>query len=442
MFSPAGLVGHLVYNLGWLLLPILLVPALPWLARMPKFTRSFRQRAGFLPRETREALRAGRPVWLHAVSVGEVRAAASLLARLRERHPTRRIVVSTVTVTGQETARATMAVADAIFYLPFDHPVAAARTIALVDPLVFIHTETEIWPNLLALLRRRGVPSIIVNGRISERSVRNYRLTGPYFREVIRSIACCAMQTRADADRIVRAGAAPESVRVTGNMKFELDGREADSGQAERLGRILGLGAGERVIVAGSTHEGEEAIALAAFRELSAEFPDLVLVIAPRHPERFDAVAEELRRAGAEIERRTELEKRGGGRKARVVLLDTIGELLAVYGFADAVFVGGSFAPRGGHNVLEAAALRKPVLYGPRMENFTEIAAALEEADAARRVFEPAGLAPAMRGLLADPEAARRMGERGRAVLEANRGATERNLAAIEELLARAGAAR
>ncbi|MCA9771554.1 MAG: 3-deoxy-D-manno-octulosonic acid transferase [Myxococcales bacterium] len=441
MASPSRIFWQILYNLVWIALPILLFPVILWKLREPKHRLNAIQRLGFLPRGLKEVVGKKRPIWLHAVSVGETRAAAPLVRAIKERFPDRVLVVSTVTVTGQETARQLLTHADYIFYMPFDLPWSSWWAVHVIHPLLFIHTETEIWPNVLTWFHLRGTPTLIVNGRISERSVRNYRLVGRFFRDVIAETAVCAMQSKADAERIVRAGARPERVVCTGNMKFELETKVADPEQLEALRRVLGIESSDRVIVAGSTHDGEEILLLDVFRAVARDHPEALLIIAPRHPERFDAVAAECRRAGVAVDRRSELGKHGQGRAARVVLLDSMGELLSVYRFAEFVFVGGSFAPRGGHNVLEAAALAKPVLYGPHMGNFADIARALEAAGAAVRVADAAELTQRMRALLDAAAEAEAMGRRGLEVVAANRGATQRNLELVERTLVAAEAA-
>lgn len=374
----------------------------------------------------------GRPVlWLHAVSVGEVISAAPLVAALRARHPTAHLVISCGTPTGRAMANERLAGADRVIYLPWDLPGAVNAALAKVRPDLFVLVESELWPNLLRALARRGTPVVLVNGRISGRSYPRYLAVRFVFRAAIAHVAAFLMQTRQDARHIEGIGAPPERVEVVGNIKYDQPVVEPDPEALARLGLALGLAPGAPVLLAGSTHEGEEEMLARVWQRLVAEVPGLVLVLAVRHPNRCDAVAEGLGRMGVKPGRKTH----GDGAGRGVVLLDTLGELSAHYRLATVAFVGGSLVPVGGHNPLEPAAAGVPVVYGPHVANFEAPCADLERAGAAVRVTGEAELLTTLRRLLRDPEARSRMGAEGARVVRANRGAVARTMARIAQIL-------
>jgi len=357
----------------------------------------------------------GSPVpcgWVHAVSVGEAISAAPIVAGLRRRYPELPLVMTTVTDTGARLVRERLDGIVTHRFFPLDLPGAARRVIAAVNPAFFISVETELWPNLLRRLATRGIPVMIANGRISDRSFGRYRLVRPFMRRMLAHVRVFGMQSEEDARRIIVLGACPERVVVTGNLKNEPSAEW--SGASELWSRLLGLGPGRRVWIAGSTHRGEEDMVLDAHRAACRGVPDLVLVIAPRHPERVSEVIKLVRRSGWPAIRRTELPRRELGNA--VIVLDTIGELAQLYSIADVVFVGGSLVPLGGHNMLEPALRMKPVLFGPHTENFREAATSLLAAGGAVTVRDRVELADEICGLLADPTL---RDTRGRAAYEA-----------------------
>ena len=400
-----------------------------------KYRPGFGQRLGRYPAEVL-ALAERRPIWVHAVSVGETVAALPLLSALHGARPDLPLLVSTVTPTGQATARERAREAAAVCYFPFDLAGPVRRALDGVRPRLVLLLETEIWPVFLLAAERRGIPVGVVNGRLSDRSFRRYRRVRPLLARCLRSLAFVGAQTRADADRFVALGAPPDRTVVTGNLK--IDQAAAAPGAAAvtpaMLEAALGLPPTPR-FVAGSTHRGEEAVVLDAFARMRARVPDLRLILAPRHPERLGEVGRLLDERGWRWRRRSERPGAPGEPPPDVVLVDTMGELATLYGIADVVFVGGSLVPVGGHSLLEPAAHGRAPLHGPHMHNFREVTRALAEAGGALPVTDAASLAEAALGLLADPARRADLGARARGVVEAGRGATTRTLALVERAL-------
>jgi 3-deoxy-D-manno-octulosonic-acid transferase len=398
-----------------------------------KYRVGLRQRLGHVPAEVVTALQGERPLWLHAVSVGEVIAAVPLLKALQQRFPGLPMLVSTVTEAGQATARGKMG-ADACLYFPLDYPWVVRHVIERLRPRLFLMVETEIWPNFLRELARHGIPAVLVNGRISPRSFRGYRRLRPFMRQVLQSMTTLSMQTKLDAERIIAIGAEPARVHTTGNIKYDLPLEALTRAEEHALRAELGL-ADDPVLLAGSTHRGEEEIALEAYLQARAHMPTLRLVLAPRHLDRLDEVEALLRRRQLSVRRRSQGGLSAEGPRGFVLLLDTIGELAKLYAVGTVVFVGGSFAPIGGHNVLEPAAHRKAILFGPHMHNFHQIAAALLEAGGALQVQTPQALGEAVSALLQRPERRQAMGEAAYRVLQGNRGAIARTVQLIAQVL-------
>jgi 3-deoxy-D-manno-octulosonic-acid transferase len=402
--------------------------------RYKKYIGSLRQRLGFLPITFN--LDAEASIWIHAVSVGEALTARALAADLKARYPRLRLFLSTTTIAGQQVARRSLSNIDAVFYFPFDWTFIVRRTLRLVRPRVFIMMETEIWPNLLRECRRQGVRTILINGRISSRSYPRYRLVRAFFRRVLADVDRCCMQSEESARRLVELGAEPSRVVVTGSLKF--DSLELPSATAhkprERVLRFFRLSPNRTVIVGGSTLRGEEPAMLRAFSRVKTAIPGALLVLAPRHPERFGEVERLGRDAGFVTTRRSELPIDAEPR-ADVVVLDTIGELAQLYQLATAVFVGGSLVDQGGHNILEPAVFGKPIVFGAHMQNFKEIADAFLINDAAIQVRSDDELADVLLQLVTDPVRRARLGAAARALVEANRGAKAKTLDVIADLL-------
>jgi 3-deoxy-D-manno-octulosonic-acid transferase len=416
---------------------LIMSPYLAWQAvRYKKYIGSLRQRLGYLPGSFN--LDGEQSIWIHAVSVGEVLVAKALLPQLRERYPRHRLFLSTTTMTGQHIARNNLQYVDEVFYFPFDLGFVVNRTLRLVNPKLFIMMETEIWPNLLRACRRAGVKTVLVNGRISSRSYPRYRLVRPFFRRVLANIDRFCMQSEESARRIIDIGADPDRVVVTGSLKFDsldLPGTATapDRGR-NRVLRYFRITNDRPVIIAASTLKGEETPVFEAFQRIRARVPDTLLIIAPRKPERFGDVEQLARRNGWRTARRSDLPVDAEPRQD-VVVLDTLGELAQLYQVATAVFVGGSLVDQGGHNILEPAVFGKAIVFGPYMQNFSEIARAFVENDAAIQIRTARELEHALMGLLTDPVRRARLGAAARALVEANRGARGKTMAAIARVL-------
>jgi 3-deoxy-D-manno-octulosonic-acid transferase len=403
--------------------------------RYRKYIANLPQRLGYLPVSFNAD--ADESIWIHAVSVGEVLTARALLPELRERYPKLRLFLSTTTMTGQQIARSNLQYVDEVFYFPFDLGFVVNRTLRLVRPRLFIMMETEIWPNLLRACGRGGVKTMLVNGRISSRSYPRYRLARPFFRRVLRHVDRFCMQSDESARRVIDIGADRERVVVTGSLKFdslEIPGAPSGDRGRNRVLRYFRISHDRPVVIAASTRKGEEAAVLEAFQRIRATMTNTLLIIAPRKPQQFDDVERLARRAGWNVARRSELRVDAEPRHD-VVILDTVGELAPLYQVATAVFVGGSLVDTGGHNILEPAVFGKPIVFGPHMQNFAEIARTFLDNGAAIQVRTGRELGPVLLDLLGDPVRRASLGAAARALVEANRGARTRSLAAIAQLL-------
>jgi 3-deoxy-D-manno-octulosonic-acid transferase len=393
-----------------------------------KYRRGIRERLGAVaPWEGAQT-----PIWLHAVSVGEVMAALPLARALRARRPEIPLLVSTTTETGRAVAEQRLPAARFVFF-PLDFGWTVRRALGRLRPRLVLLTETELWPNFLSTCAVRGIPVVVINGRLSPRSFPRYRLVRWWFGRVLRNVRLFCMQSSQDAERIVALGAPADRVRVTGNLKYDFPSFD-EAVDVAALRRSLGLPAGRRLVVAGSTHRGEEDAMLEAFRTAANSRPDLCLLIAPRHPERLEEVERLVARAGLACVRRSRAEaqppEEGGA-----ILLDTIGELARLYAAASVVFIGGSLIPHGGQNILEPAAHSRPVIHGPHMANFAEMRDRFRDAGAAIQVEDAAGLFRALEALLDDSLEAERMGKAGRGIVAAHRGATQRTADLVDALL-------
>jgi 3-deoxy-D-manno-octulosonic-acid transferase len=381
-------------------------------------------------------------IWVHAVSVGEVTAAAPIVTALRFRFPGACICLSTSTETGQEMARKLVPAANAHIYYPLDIPCVVRKVIARVNPDIFVPVETELWPNFIGICRERGTRIVMANGRISPRSFRRYRATRFFWKGPLSAVAEAGVISATDAERLAAIGLAAERIHVLGNAKYDgLAARVSPAVEREIAG-ILGIAPGEGVLVAGSTHEGEETVILDVYRKLLEIRPDFKLIIIPRHIERGGAVAQMVRQGGfADCILMSEIRAGRSRRQERVILVDVIGELFKVYSLATVVFCGGSLVPKGGQNILEAAAWGKVVFHGPSMDDFRDERALLAEAGAGITILNGGELFTGMRDLLENPDLLRQRGEAGRRAVAANKGAAERYARLITEVLSRDPAA-
>ena len=411
--------------------------------RYKKYVGSVRERLGYLPISFN--LDGEESIWIHAVSVGEALSARALAADLKRRYPRLRLYLSTTTMAGQQVAKANLRpFVDGVFYFPFDFMFTIRRTLALVRPRLFVMMETEIWPNLLRACRKRGVRTAVVNGRISARSYPRYKLIRPFFRRVLADVDRFCMQSGESAHRLKDLGADPGRVSVTGSLKFDsldLPSPTAHGKPRERVLRFFRVSSHRTVVVAGSTMRGEETSVLQAFRKIKATQTHAIFIIAPRQPERFGEVERLCREAGFVTIRRSELPIDAEPR-ADVVVLDTIGELAQLYQLATVVFVGGSLADHGGHNILEPAIFGKPIVFGPHMSNFAEIADEFLRNKAALQVHSTPELGDTLVSLVGDSVRRAGLGAAARALVESNRGAKARTLAVVQDLLPARGPSR
>lgn len=405
--------------------------------RHGKYLPSLRERLGLTPVRTGSAP----AIWLHCVSVGETQAARPLAQALRERFPGHDLVVSTTTLTGQQVAREVFAkLATQIVYFPFDWHFSVRRALDRVRPSLVLIMETELWPNYLRECGRRRIPVAIVNGRLSVKSFDNYRRVRRFMARILSNVRLAAVQTADDAERIKALGLPAERVLTTGNIKFDAGESLVDNALARELRERFAFAESAPLLVAASTHDPEEEVCLTAWQKLRSAEPGTRLLIAPRHPERFADVADLMKRAGVKWARRS-APPSPADREAELILLDSIGELRAALSLAEIVFVGGSIAPTGGHNVLEPAAFGKCIVTGSHTFNFNEIMRVFNHAGALVQL-PPLPYAEASRALanefarlLSDGGERRALGGRAEAVVVANRGATHRTLDAIAEFL-------
>jgi len=376
-----------------------------------------------------------RSLWVHAVSVGEVQAALPLIQSLQQRFPDYPLVITTTTPTGSSHVRGLLGGEVSHVYAPYDMPHVVRRFLDHMDPEMAIIMETEIWPNIFHQCHERGIPLVMANARMSERSARGYRRVPAFTKETLGKPSMIAAQTRKDADRFISLGVDPDRVRLTGSVKIDARIPASLHELAEVLRRQWGT---ERTVwIAASTHEGEEEKILDVYDNVSADIPGLLLVIVPRHPERFPKVASLCRKRGYNVQLRSEQAE--CKTETQIVIGDSMGELPLYYAASDLAFIGGSLIRHGGQNLLEAAALGKAVIVGPHMFNFEEITAMMVEAGAAVQVHSAGELTPAVRRLLQDANLRHSVGDRGRQVVEENRGAIDRLMVLIVEVMTTSG---
>jgi 3-deoxy-D-manno-octulosonic-acid transferase len=423
---------YIVYSL---LLGFAALLSLPWwllqMARLGKYRAGFSERLGRVPARLHQ-VNAGGCIWIHAVSVGEVLAISQLVGELTRHEPQRQVFVSTTTATGQSLARQRFG-DHRVFYMPIDFGFALQPYFTSLRPELLILAETEFWPNLLHIAKKNGACIAVVNARISDRSFPRYRRFRWFFSRVLSEIDLFLAQTEEDARRLKGLGACEERVRVSGNLKFDIR-LSTDSPIATQI--RAAVPAGSAVIVCGSTTEGEEELVLNAFRQLLQHYPDAVMILAPRHPERFEKVAGLIASAGFSLTRRSKWTPAVEIAAGTLFLLDTVGELASVYALAEVAFVGGSLLPLGGHNILEPAQHGVAVVTGPHTFNFREIVRIFQDGGALQ-IVTAENLGTVLVDLLENPERRKLLGARARELFIANTGATERTLVALQPLLAR-----
>ncbi len=417
-----------LYTLGHYLIVPLLLLYLCWRGlQNADYWRHWSQRFGF----GIQVPKGQRMLWIHAVSVGEVQAAVPLVRQLRSLYPAAELLITTTTPTGTHRVRQAFDRDVCHCYVPYDLPGAVRRFLDRTHPELAIIMETELWPNMFATCRHRSIPVVVVNARLSERAVRRYQRISGLIRTMLGSVNAVAAQTVADAQRFVALGTVPENVMVTGSIKFDF---EIPTGLLQDAREIRGSwGAKRPVWIAASTHEYEDEQVLDAFARVLSVLKDTLLVLVPRHPERFGKVAALCRRHGYDTALRSQ--EPSVYDTVDVLVGDSIGELLLFYGASDVAFVGGSLVPVGGHNPLEPAALGVPIVMGPHLFNFAEIGARLCSVGGARIVHSARELADAVIQLLQDRDGRQRMGQQGRRFVEQNRGALEQVLRVIDRLI-------
>ncbi len=415
----------LIYDLVFILFMLV---SLPVYLFKRKFHRGFLRRFGVIPKE----VRFNSPIWVHAVSVGEAISVRGLIEELRKIYPSKNFVISTVTPTGNKIARSIAGESDFVTYLPFDISFITSRVIKKIKPSIFIIAETELWPNLIESLNRHKISIAVLNARISDASFKGYSAIKYLIKPTLNKINIFCAQSKGDSFKLTALGVMPDRVEVTGNMKFDQNIKLPQDAKGYR--GLLGLKEGEALLVAGSTHPAEEETLLGAYHELLISFPHLRLLLAPRHPERSDEVNNLVNHSGFAPQKVSELNFKRPCSNA-VFILDTVGNLTKFYSAADIVFVGGSLVRKGGHNILEPAFLNKPVVFGPHMFNFRDIAHEFLSNHAALQVFSREGLISAIKELLCNAFKTNSLVKNAQVVILNNRGATNKNVALIRKLI-------
>jgi len=426
---------YLIYNLLAIVLVIGAIPLFIYRTiRETGFSERLRQSFGILPNQELIPVAGKGCIWLHAASVGEIVAASPIVKEIRCQLPERPILVSVVTASGYVMAKRIVREADAIIYFPLDLPGLADRVIRRIRPAAFLPVETELWPNFLKAVRKHHIPVMMVNGRISDKSVARYRYMFSILEEMLDTVERFCMQSTIDAHYIIRLGADPRRVVITGNTKFDQNYTDVTDREKQRLWQELGFSASRPVLLAGSTHKGEEEMLFAAFHTLRQEMPELVMVLAPRETLRVSEIAALAAQQGIVAATRTGLQQEPR-HDHDLVIIDTIGELGKLYSLGDIVFVGGSLVPHGGHNILEPAAHGKAILVGPHMFNFKDTYALFSERDACITVEDATALTAACRQLLQQPETRQTMEQRTLQIVRENQGAAAKSAAYLKQLL-------
>ena len=398
------------------------------------FLNHFQERLGFLPENAVKSLSGSPRIWIHGASLGEIRVAASIIKSLRAKLPGCTIIVSTVTEHGRNLALEVFEKEIPVVYAPLDLPGCALKALSLVRPDVMVFLETELWPAWIFTARRLGIKLALLNGRISPRSLKGYLKFRPFFRSVLKNFDVFSMISKTDADRIHAMGAPSGKIRVNGNAKYDHTIISPDPAVEREMRRILNLVPSDRVIVAGSTRGGEEAMLLDAYERIRSKYPDILLILAPRHIKRAPDICALIRNRGFKCQLRTEIGRGKTERTAQILVTDTFGELFSIYSVATVVFCGASLVPLGGQNPLEPAVWGKPILYGPHMEDFLDAKEMLESAGGSMRVSDPQELAEAFLDLLDHPEKADTLGHNARETAFQTQAAAHRHADVIKNL--------
>jgi 3-deoxy-D-manno-octulosonic-acid transferase len=400
-----------------------------------RYRKGLKERLGLLPQESAQHLTGSPRIWIHAVSLGEVKVAAPIVESLKERLPESSIIVSSTTDHGIDLAKEIFGEEVLVLYAPIDTIFSIRKALSGLRPDLLLFLETEIWPAWITEARRMGIRTALVNGRISVRSIGKYLKFKPFFRDLLKKIDFFSMISQQDADRIQSLGAEPHKIEVNGNAKYDLLSTQADPAMEREMRHILNLGPGHPVFIAGSTRGGEEDMVLDAYERMLKEFPDMVLVIAPRHIERTPRIESLISRRGLGYHLRSELDGNASKRSESVVIMNTFGELFKAYSVGTIVFCGASFVPLGGQNPLEAAIWGKVVFYGPSMENFLDAKALLEEMRAGITVSSPDMLAEKALWFLSHPDAMNTFGRKAKEAAMKNQNASEKHANVIVGLL-------
>ena len=432
----------LLYNI---LMLTAAVVGLPFFAfrfiRERRFRERLRQNLGFFPADTLTRVVGRSPVWFQAASVGEVVAASSIIREFKRQLPEIPVLISSGTISGYDMAQRIIPEADAVIFYPPDLPGMPDRIVGKILPRAYVPVETELWPNFIRSARQRSIPVIMVNGRIGERSVDHYRQMRRMFTKMLDTVVRFCMQSTVDAQYVIQLGADPHKVIVTGNTKYDQNYSQVTTEEKKALRQELGLLENVPVLIAGSTHRGEEEILLEVLRQIQGRYPLVKMILAPRDVPRSGGIVELVRRAGVVAELRSKMSSLTAEQRAevRVVVLDSIGELGRFYSLADLVFVGGSLVSHGGHNILEPAAQGKPILVGPHMFNFRDTYALFSKRNACVTVLDGQELAQKTLELLQNKHTAEQMGREAAQIVAENQGAAVRTVEHLRQIIENRG---
>jgi len=427
---------YLIYNLFLSVIFILLFPCLFIWAIAGK--HGVLERLGRIPNGSRGKFASKEVLWFHAASVGEIKLLSCIVSRIKRRNPACSIVVSTLTKAGRSEGERSLRGVDLFFYLPVDLPIFTRKVLEKLNPSALVLVETEVWPNLIRQAKISGARVVLINGRFSLRSFERYFKLRSFFSSVFSWYDLFCMRTEKDAQRLMLLGADPEKVRVIGNLKFDMDLAEHQSLDHHKLRTDLGIPRSSRIVVAGSTEQGEERMVLDAFKKLKGQHPDLRLILAPRHLSRIRQVEDDLIESGLQYRKRTEIAKGSqAGTDLDVVLLDTIGELFGLYSIAEVAFVGGSLIPFGGHNVLEPAMHSVPVLFGPHTDHFQESSKLLLESGGGMMIKDSQELFLKMTELLQNEDKRKKMGEMAHDLIKRHQGSSDKTVDLLLDLIKR-----